>query len=618
MAEVPQQQETDEGEYGCTGCLLGWFFSYRTYFGYGLLSAWGLYNDIMKKLPEGVGFSFYAFVVLSVVLGGLYIVNKRLGRKLLPSPQVLWGLTLFSFVFTYMLNKDAKMLGGNTIFDGACAINQFTVLFLFCALALTLGRWVWCVWVPLLTLSLADRFLHYKVYDAIMFYDFSITPFFETLSNLDIKEIGWLCLALFLAIVATWVISWVLSFIRGGRLQLLNTAVVYGVLATGFSALALNADKKDGAYWPINEVERWYKAVNDAADMKVDVAESIAELPSPADESCSLGALQGGEGVIVVVHVGHGIRADHMSINGYKRATTPWLRSQKHLINFPNCYSSSPDANRALINILTNARSSAESPTVGSVLDIFRALGFKLYVSARGRNDDDFDSIMTVRMLSKGALDRHSNSWGLGYHVFDIPTEVDHHHPEQNVVIFVSHEQMNEPKRMFNTKDTSADSLDPPAPFTPWAKDLGARPVDVREMTNAYDNGIHDTDLRLSSIFEDEKLKKRPILYVYVGAYGEYLGYGGVWSVRDPGADKIDYLNSPAAKVGMFVLANEKFEALHQDFKQALEQLRKNSQMTVGHEHVFHTLLGLLNIQSPHRDAQLDLTSPQAVPHQRP
>ena len=60
----------------------------------------------------------------------------------------------------------------------------------------------------------------------------------------------------------------------------------------------------------------------------------------------------------------------------------------------------------------------------------------------------------------------------------------------------------------------------------------------------------------------------------------------------------------------MFVLYSPEFAALRPHFNKSLEQLRANSRLTVAHEHIFHTLLGLFGVTTPYYDGTLDLTSP--------
>ncbi len=77
-----------------------------------------------------------------------------------------------------------------------------------------------------------------------MICEFMITPLTDTLSNLTTLDIITLCATPPLAVIAILAQAAVLRFVKGGRLQLLNLAVIYAGLAMGFSAISLNDTKK--------------------------------------------------------------------------------------------------------------------------------------------------------------------------------------------------------------------------------------------------------------------------------------------------------------------------------------------------------------------------------------
>ena len=68
----------------------------------------------------------------------------------------------------------------------------------------------------------------------------------------------------------------------------------------------------------------------------------------------------------------------------------------------------------------------------------------------------------------------------------------------------------------------------------------------------------------------------------------------------------------------IFVLYNESFAALNPHFAKALQQMRSNSGLTVAHEHIFHTLLGMFKLETPYYNPQLDLTSTEVLPYSGP
>ena len=115
-----------------------------------------------------------------------------------------------------------------------------------------------------------------------------------------------------------------------------------------------------------------------------------------------------------------------------------------------------------------------------------------------------------------------------------------------------------------------------------------------------------------------EMLNGRPFIYVYVSDHGEYLGHDGIWGRAALGESQFSYHETDGSRVGMFVLTSPQFDETHPHFAQALSQLREHATMSVGHEHIFHTLLGMFGISSPYYDAKLDLCSPAAQPYSGP
>ena len=72
------------------------------------------------------------------------------------------------------------------------------------------------------------------------------------------------------------------------------------------------------------------------------------------------------------------------------------------------------------------------------------------------------------------------------------------------------------------------------------------------------------------------------------------------------------------SKVPFIIYASPELEAAHPHFKTALEQLRKNQHISTAHEHVFHTILGIMSIETPYYDQKLDLSTDAVAPYTGP
>jgi lipid A ethanolaminephosphotransferase len=155
-------------------------------------------------------------------------------------------------------------------------------------------------------------------------------------------------------------------------------------------------------------------------------------------------------------------------------------------------------------------------------------------------------------------------------------------------------------------------------PFTPSLHVLEPDERYAKDVRNAYDNTVHYTDQFVYRVLQ--QLEGRPFVYVYVSDHGEYLGdYDGTWGRGRASSNRNFFFRSQGgAGVCAFAVASPEYEQLNPQFAQAVAQLKESRRMTIGHEHFFHTLLGLVGMKTPYYNAELDLCSPEAKPYSGP
>lgn len=349
-----------------------------------------------------------------------------------------------------------------------------------------------------------------------------------------------------------------------------------------------------------------------------------ANLPSPANKPSTISTLKGGEGVVVILHVGESVRADHLGINGYNRDTTPYLSCSKELINFKNCTAVSCSTTASTLAILTNARGNMRheiSPelmaTTGCIMDLFAANHFQCYgffnSKTKGGAKETWDAgfevlqaVYTARAKKVYDLEDANNfdpmaqlpqiaealSDGTGNKFF-LVNNIGSHLP-------------------FHLHD-AAHAHFQPADGTLMFKSPQNNPGYAEKIVNAYDNTIAYTDSYIEQLIG--MLKGKSYIYIYVSDHGEPLGDGQKWNRAElaPVFHQCQW-----SKVGFFILCSPELEAQHPHIAEAVSHLRKNKDMPVAHENIFHTLLGLFGIQTPYYDASLDLSSPAPTPYQGP
>lgn len=121
----------------------------------------------------------------------------------------------------------------------------------------------------------------------------------------------------------------------------------------------------------------------------------------------------------------------------------------------------------------------------------------------------------------------------------------------------------------------------------------------------AYDSSIRYTDRVVSELIR--KLKNRDNIntaLIYVSDHGESLGENGLYLHGAP------YYIAPDEQkvVPMVMWFSESFKKNYAINTQVIEE---NSRRSVTHDHLYHTILGLLNVRSSTYDSQWDLSAEQ-------
>lgn len=483
-----------------------------------------------------------------------------------------------------------------------------------CLLWALLGAWSLVLWVPLMFLGLAQivSFLQYgtRFNSLVLAESFEATgeevAAYFSLSNGALALLG-------VALVSWygWMICRVLRPV--GRRTLLCTGALFGTLAlVSEFLLPQHRQSVEQHFWPVSEVAHLYVSCEEAVRHNIEVVRLAEGLESPAAAPSSCDTLESDSGVVVVLHIGESVRADAMSINGYHRDTTPWLRRNSRVINFPRCISAACDTCQAQIAILTNARrgiydkTPGMQPTTGSVLELLHKHGFRVFSFFGRRCGQQLKYDRVVRVLSR-VSDERFNATGAPWTSLPDMEQVLRRHEKENLVFFINNEGSHTPFDLYDHQNP---------PFTPAGADFQNPAAHAEEVRNAYDNTIHYTDEFWRRICT--MLSGRPFVYLYVSDHGEYLGQNGIWGRGGLGDSRTPYHETAGSRVGMFVVTSPEFDALHPHVTEAVRQLRNHAALTVGHEHIFHTLLGLFHIQTPYYESALDLCSPQVQPYDGP
>lgn len=558
-------------------------------------------------------FALTPWGIAGVAALGVALVTLLVGciirRRMLVPARTLWGVLLLAVI--------AVSLGHLLAFASLWQLHfplllTMGVIFLLWSL---LRYWSLLFWVPFLAIEFL-QFIGFHQYGSRI----NSLVLAETFEASREEAAAYLtplnlCLMVPLVLLVAF-FGWMLVrlFRHRTRLELANTGLLFCGLCALFASCLRPGGQTVNYYWPACEVPEIVCAVSEAFTINEATINQVEKLESPADKLSSISTLQGQEGVVFVLHIGESVRADRMSVNGYSRPTTPFLAScGQHLINFPTCISAACDTCQAQIAILTDGRrrifdtTPGMQPTTGSVLDFFAKHDFTVYSFFGRRCAAKLKYDRVVRILTRRSEARFNAPGYPWTSVDQMQSVLAEQGGQKNLLFFINNEGSHTP---FNHYDAANP------PFTPTVASFQNPAAQAQEVNNAYDNTVHYTDEFFRRVAE--LLKGRPFVYLYISDHGEYLGHDNRWGRAFLGENSTLYHAGDGCKVGMFVLYSPEFAALHPHFAKSLEQLRANSRMTVGHEHIFHTVLGLFGISSEYYAPALDLTTPAAQPYTGP
>lgn len=151
------------------------------------------------------------------------------------------------------------------------------------------------------------------------------------------------------------------------------------------------------------------------------------------------------------------------------------------------------------------------------------------------------------------------------------------------------------------------------AQFQPDCRDDDLHRCSLEEVANAYDNTMLYTDHVLAGAIAKLRARAGEVdsALVYVSDHGESLGEHGLLLHGMP------YAMAPEVQkhVPMIAWTSAGFEAAAgMSSGCLLPELRRRASQPISHDHLFHTLLGLLDVRASLHEPALDLTQPCHAP----
>ncbi len=293
---------------------------------------------------------------------------------------------------------------------------------------------------------------------------------------------------------------------------------------------------------------------------------------------------------LLVIVAGETARAANFSLNGYARHTNPQL-AQRDIVYFPN---------------VTACGTSTEV----SLPCMFSPFGRAEYDEARIRRHESLLHLLARAGLRVVWLDNQSGCKGVcdGLETHDLSHEkipelcADDHCFDEVLLtglqatvsdrtvdtVVVMHQLGNHGPAYFRRYPDSFKR------FTPACESQALHECSTQEVINAYDNALLYTDHFLARTIDTlQALQARfDVALLYVSDHGESLGEHGLYLHGLP------YAIAPREQKEVPMLW-----WLGASAKQGLQVdescLRARTQAPTSHDHLFHSVLGLLHIQTP-------------------
>ena len=304
---------------------------------------------------------------------------------------------------------------------------------------------------------------------------------------------------------------------------------------------------------------------------------------------------------LVILVVGETARADRFWLNGYARETNPLLKKEE-LLNFENmssCGTSTAVSVPCMFSMYDrNEYSYNKASSTQNLLDVLTATT-KVQVLWRDNNSDSKGVALRVEFEDYKSLknnticDEECRDEGM---LIGLDGYINKHKDKD--ILIILHQMGNHGPAYYKRYPKSFEK------FTPVCKTNQLEECSKQEINNAYDNAIVYTDYFLSKTigFLKKYDDSHEVAMVYMSDHGESLGESGVYLHGLP------YFIAP--KEQMHVASFMWFGSLMKE-ELNMETLSLKSKKIYTQDNLFHTLLGMFEVQSQVYDKQQDILNVQ-------
>ncbi|MFV1982083.1 MAG: phosphoethanolamine transferase, partial [Thiohalomonadales bacterium] len=291
---------------------------------------------------------------------------------------------------------------------------------------------------------------------------------------------------------------------------------------------------------------------------------------------------------LIIFVVGESVRADHFSLNGYKKNTNFYLEKED-VISFKKvsaCGTSTAYSVPCIFSIYNHSNySKSKAEKTENVLDILQRDGINvIWLDNNSDSKGVADRIPYISYKSStnnSVCDTECRDEGM---LVSVQNYINTH--QTGDIFIVLHQMGNHGPDYYKRYPVQFEK------FTPVCKTNQLEQCTREEISNAYDNTILYTDYFLAKTIDLLKRNNENLMSTlfYVSDHGESLGENNIYLHGLP------YLFAPETQTHVPLIM-----WFSKSFKEAgfnLEKLKTKTNIKFSHDNIFHTILGLMEVKT--------------------
>ncbi len=300
------------------------------------------------------------------------------------------------------------------------------------------------------------------------------------------------------------------------------------------------------------------------------------------------------EGQIIIFVLTDALRPDHMSLYGYERETTPYMK-QAGFIPFNDMYACETSTTRSVPCLLTSMKRGENFLTYlekPSIFTIFKKAGFyTAFISAQSSISTS-DTGQTI-IADDADYSFFNINFDVQYDTELLPyfdNILNNSNPNKLIAI-----QLNGSHWDYNTRFKLED-----AEWKPLCENF-ALDCPVENLVNSYDNTILTTDTLVKNIVERVK-DKNAVIY-FSSDHGQFLGEGGL---RMHAQGRLNFKETGVVPFAVWVSDKAKKHI-------NIDTILHNKDKITTHDIIFHSISSCAGIKSSVIDKNLSICSESLI-----